>query len=138
MSNDVQYFAPKSLEEALEILGEHGSNVSVLAGGTDLVRDMNLEFKIPKAILWIGHLGLEYIKEETDVLHIGAATRMQVAGASKVLQQKASAVAQRRRRWPVRRFAAWRRWGAICVPHRLLETRPAVWSAWEPKSCSCR
>jgi carbon-monoxide dehydrogenase medium subunit len=94
VSKDVNYFAPKDLEEALDILAEHGQEVSVLAGGTDLVRDMNLEFKIPTGILWIGHLGLEYIREEGDVLHIGAATRMQTAGASKILQEKAAAVAR--------------------------------------------
>lgn len=92
MNNEVQYFAPKKLEEALQILSEHGSNVSVLAGGTDLVRDMNLEFKIPKAIMWIGHLGLEYVKEEKGQLRIGAATRMQTAGSSKELQMKAASV----------------------------------------------
>jgi carbon-monoxide dehydrogenase medium subunit len=94
VSKDVQYFAPKDLGEALEILAEHGQEVSVLAGGTDLVRDMNLEFKVPSGILWIGHLGLEYIKEAGGTLHIGAATRMQTAGSSKVLKEKAAAVAR--------------------------------------------
>jgi carbon-monoxide dehydrogenase medium subunit len=94
VSNEVQYFAPKKLEEALQILSEHGSEVSVLAGGTDLVRDMNLEFKIPKSILWIGHLDLEYIKEEKGTLQLGASTRMQTAGLSKELQKKATSVAR--------------------------------------------
>lgn len=94
MSKEVKYFAPKKIDEALEILAEHGPEVSLLAGGTDLVRDMNLEFKIPTGILWIGHLGLEYIKEEKGILHIGAATRMQTAGASKVLREKAAAVSR--------------------------------------------
>jgi carbon-monoxide dehydrogenase medium subunit len=94
VSKDLSYFAPKDLGEALDILAEHGQDVSVLAGGTDLVRDMNLEFKIPTGILWIGHLDLEYIKEEGDLLHIGAATRMQTAGDSKLLQEKAAAVAR--------------------------------------------
>jgi carbon-monoxide dehydrogenase medium subunit len=94
VSNNVQYFAPKELEEALQILSEHGSDVSVLAGGTDLVRDMNLEFKIPKAILWIGHLDLEYIKEEKGLLLIGSSTRMQTAGSSAELQKKAASLTQ--------------------------------------------
>jgi CO/xanthine dehydrogenase FAD-binding subunit len=93
VNTDVQYFAPKSLDEALQILSEHGSAVSILAGGTDLVRDMNLEFKIPKAILWIGHLGLEYIEAKKDTIRIGAATRMQTAARSKLLQEKATALA---------------------------------------------
>lgn len=91
---EVQYFAPDTLGETLQLLGEYGSRISVLAGGTDLVRDMNLEFKIPDNILWIGRLGLEYIEEDGEVIRIGTATRMQTAGDSKVLQEKASAVAR--------------------------------------------
>ena len=93
MSKDVQYFAPESLEEALQILEERGTTVSVLAGGTDLVRDMNLEFKIPDGILWIGRLGLEYIEQENGTLRVGAATRMQTAGGSAVVRELAGPLA---------------------------------------------
>ncbi len=91
---DVQYFAPTTLRQALQLKGKHGSRLKVLAGGTDLVRDMNLEFKIPDSVLWVGKLGLEYIRQEGGMVHIGAATRMQAAGSSKLLQQKATALAQ--------------------------------------------
>lgn len=91
---DVQYFAPATLKEALQLKGKHGSSLKVLAGGTDLVRDMNLEFKIPQGVLWVGKLGLEYIRQEDGLIHIGAATRMQTAGASKLLKQKATALSQ--------------------------------------------
>ena len=91
---DVQYFAPGTLREALKLLGQHGARIRVLAGGTDLVRNMNLELKLPDNILWIGKLGLEYIRQEKGLIHIGAATRMQTAGDSRLLQNKASALAQ--------------------------------------------
>lgn len=91
---DVQYFAPSTLEEALQLLSEYAPKISILAGGTDLVRDMNLEYKIPDAILWIGRLNLEYIQEDGDMIRIGGATRLQTTGASPVLQAKASAVAR--------------------------------------------
>jgi carbon-monoxide dehydrogenase medium subunit len=90
---DVKYFAPATLQEALQLLAEYGAELSVLAGGTDLVRDMNLEFKVPQGIMWIGRLGLEYIKDEGDLIRIGGATRMQTAGKSAVLKEKATAVA---------------------------------------------
>ena len=89
---DVQYFAPSTLRQALQLLGKHGARISVLAGGTDLVRDMNLEFKVPHGIMWIGRLGMEYIKDEGDLIRIGGATRMQTAGSSPVLKEKAVAV----------------------------------------------
>ncbi len=91
---NVQYFSPETLEEALQLLEEYGPRVSVLAGGTDLVRDMNLEHKIPDNILWIGKLGLEYIEEDGDYIRIGAATRLQTAAASALLKEKAAAVAR--------------------------------------------
>jgi CO/xanthine dehydrogenase FAD-binding subunit len=93
VSKEVKYYAPETMEEALQILKEHGSGVSVLAGGTDLVRDMNLEFKIPDAIMWIGRLGLEYIESGKDFIRIGAATRMQTAAASELVREKAWALA---------------------------------------------
>jgi carbon-monoxide dehydrogenase medium subunit len=82
------------LDDALQLLDKYGTGLSVLAGGTDLVRDMNLEFKIPDGIMWIGKLALEYIVEDGDLIRIGAATRMQTAANSALLQQKASAVAR--------------------------------------------
>lgn len=94
MAKDVQYFAPRTLEEALQILGQHGAHINVLAGGTDLVRDMNLGYADPEKIMWIGHLGLEYIREEDGIIRIGAATRMQTAGSSDLLKQKAAALAK--------------------------------------------
>jgi carbon-monoxide dehydrogenase medium subunit len=91
---NVEYFAPGTLKEALQLLGKHGKGMAVLAGGTDLVRTMNLEYAYPASFMWIGHLGLEYVKNVDGVIHIGAATRMQTAGASKLLQSKAAALAE--------------------------------------------
>ena len=91
---DVKYFAPATLQEALQLLEEYGAELSVLAGGTDLVRDMNLEFKVPHGIMWIGRLGMEYIKDEGDLIRIGGATRMQTAGSSALLKEKAAAIAR--------------------------------------------
>ncbi|MCX6026237.1 MAG: xanthine dehydrogenase family protein subunit M [Chloroflexi bacterium] len=91
---NVEYFAPGTLKEALQLLGKHGKGMAVLAGGTDLVRNMNLENAYPASFMWIGHLGLEYVKNVDGVIHIGAATRMQTAGTSKLLQSKAAALAE--------------------------------------------
>ena len=132
---DVQYFAPDTLREALQLLGKHGTRISVLAGGTDLVRDMNLEFKVPDNILWIGKLGLEYIRLQNGVIHIGAATRMQTAGASKLLQEKAAALAQAAAKMAARRCARWRRWAATSAPPRRRATRSAPCSGSGPRSC---
>lgn len=90
----VRYFAPDTIDQALDLLEKHAGNLSILSGGTDLVRDMNLEFEIPTGFLWIGKLGLEYIHHDGGDIHIGAATRMQTAGDSEELRRHAAAVAR--------------------------------------------
>ncbi len=91
---DVSYFAPETLSEALKLLGKYEKGISVLAGGTDLVRNMNLEFKIPQNVVWIGHLGLDYVRGVEGTIHVGGATRMQTVAASKLLKEKATALWQ--------------------------------------------
>ncbi|HEX9795946.1 MAG TPA: xanthine dehydrogenase family protein subunit M [Anaerolineales bacterium] len=91
---EVLYFAPASLEAALELLDQHAGKLNVLAGGTDLVRDMNLKFKVPPGFMWIGKIGLEYVERQNGHLRVGAATRMQTAGSSEVLRQQGAAVAR--------------------------------------------
>jgi CO/xanthine dehydrogenase FAD-binding subunit len=91
---DVRFFAPQTMDETLHILAEYRENVSVLAGGTDLVRNMNLRKESPDNILWIGRTRLEYIRRDDGLIHIGAATRMQMAAESELLLTKALAVAR--------------------------------------------
>jgi carbon-monoxide dehydrogenase medium subunit len=91
---DVGYFAPETLNEALKLLGKYERKIRVLAGGTDLVRNMNLESRIPQNIVWIGHLGLEYVRNVQGTIHIGGATRMQAVAGSKLLKEKAAALWQ--------------------------------------------
>jgi CO/xanthine dehydrogenase FAD-binding subunit len=72
-TGDTKYFAPSELREALGILDQH-ANITVLAGGTDLVPKMNYGEHSPEGLLYIGKLGLDYIKEKDGTLLIGAAT----------------------------------------------------------------
>lgn len=71
---DVGYFAPTEVSQAVKLLAEHGKKATVLAGGTDLVPKINYyEFK-PEILVYIGGLGLSYIKHEGGQLVIGAGT----------------------------------------------------------------
>lgn len=45
------YFAPENLEEALQLLSEHGGDASVLAGGQSLVPAMNFRLATPEALI---------------------------------------------------------------------------------------
>jgi len=69
---DVMYFAPTTIEEAVKLLAEHGEKAAVLAGGTDVVPKINYYQLKPDILLYVGGLGLDYLKEEKGKLLIGA------------------------------------------------------------------
>jgi len=85
---DVGYFAPTEIGEAVRLLAEHGEKMAVLAGGTDLVPALNYYEIKPSALLYIGGLALDYIKEENGKLIIGAGTTLAHLLASEVIAQK--------------------------------------------------
>lgn len=68
---NVGYFAPTEVGEALKLLAEQGDKATVLAGGTDLVPAINYYSLWPDNLIYIGGLGLDYITEEGGKLLIG-------------------------------------------------------------------
>lgn len=71
---DVLYFAPQKMNEALKLLAKHKKKITLLAGGTDLVPKMNHHVLKPDILLYVGGLGLDYIRKKNGKLLIGAAT----------------------------------------------------------------
>jgi aerobic carbon-monoxide dehydrogenase medium subunit len=84
-----EYQSPKTLDEALRLLGRHGDEAKILAGGHSLLPMMKLRLASPRYVIDIGHLrGLDYIRDDGDRIAIGAlATHAQVA-ASELLREK--------------------------------------------------
>jgi carbon-monoxide dehydrogenase medium subunit len=72
-----RYEAPRSLGEALDLLGQNGDEAKVLAGGQSLVPLMKLRFASPELVVDINNLpGLDYHREDADgTLHVGALCR---------------------------------------------------------------
>ncbi|HEX6440818.1 MAG TPA: xanthine dehydrogenase family protein subunit M [Stellaceae bacterium] len=71
-----RYFAPRTVEEALELLAEHGEEGKVLAGGQSLVPAMNFRLARPAALIDINRIdGLDYVRKEGGALRIGALAR---------------------------------------------------------------
>jgi len=70
-----EYHRPDSLEEALQLLTEHGDEAKVLAGGQSLIPVMKLRLAAPAHLVDIGRLGLDAIAESGDRLAIGALAR---------------------------------------------------------------
>jgi CO/xanthine dehydrogenase FAD-binding subunit len=72
-----EYQVPESLEQALELLRDYGSEAKLLAGGQSLVPAMNFRVVQPRALIDLNHVKeLDFIREENrTALHIGAMTR---------------------------------------------------------------
>ncbi len=70
-----EYHRPDSLEEALQLLAEHGDEAKVLAGGQSLIPVMKLRLAAPAHLIDIGRLGMDSIAESDGRLAIGALAR---------------------------------------------------------------
>jgi aerobic carbon-monoxide dehydrogenase medium subunit len=72
-----RYEAPRSIDEAIQLLHDGGGDAKVLAGGQSLVPLMKLRFASPELVVDINNLpGLDYHRADADgTLHIGALTR---------------------------------------------------------------
>ncbi|AAT43704.1 FAD binding domain-containing protein [Picrophilus oshimae] len=68
-----EYFAPSSVEEALDLLEKYGEDAKVMAGGQSLIPLLKLRFTTIPYIIDIGHIkDLNYIKHRNDDTEIGA------------------------------------------------------------------
>jgi carbon-monoxide dehydrogenase medium subunit len=70
-----EYHRPDSLEEALQLLAEHGDEAKVLAGGQSLIPVMKLRLAAPAHLIDISRLGIDSIAEADGRLAIGALAR---------------------------------------------------------------
>jgi CO/xanthine dehydrogenase FAD-binding subunit len=91
---DTLYFAEKGVEDTLALLARYGNKAVVLAGGTDLVPRINLYRLKPEVLVYIGNIGLDYVREAGGRLLIGAATPLARIAASRKVTAKASALAE--------------------------------------------
>jgi carbon-monoxide dehydrogenase medium subunit len=71
-----RYFAAQSVEEAAQLLAEHGDEARVLAGGQSLVPLMNMRLARPGVLIDLNSVAeLSYIRSWDGGLAIGAMTR---------------------------------------------------------------
>ena len=69
------YEVAESVDHAIELLGEHGEDAKILAGGHSLIPLLRLRLAAPSVLVDVGRLDdLNYIREEDDHLAIGALT----------------------------------------------------------------
>ncbi|HDJ83952.1 MAG TPA: xanthine dehydrogenase family protein subunit M, partial [Desulfurococcaceae archaeon] len=87
---EFEYFRPKTLDEALELLNKYGEDAKILAGGTDLLVDMRMRIKKPKYVIDIkGIKELHVLKyEEGKGLTIGATVTLSELINNKIVKEK--------------------------------------------------
>jgi xanthine dehydrogenase YagS FAD-binding subunit len=87
----VSIYRPNTVDEAIQILSQHGTEAGVYAGGTDLlVRLKNRLAQAPSYLVDIKKIEhLRYIKEDSeDGVRIGAATKLAEIADSDLLKQR--------------------------------------------------
>ena len=68
------YVRPDTIDEAIEILAEHGDDARVLAGGQTLLAMLNLRLVAPEVVVDITRIaGLDAIREVDGRIEVGAA-----------------------------------------------------------------
>ena len=81
------YFAPATLDEALELLAQHGADAKVLAGGQSLMPMMNLRLVRPAVVVDINRIqGLSGISAADGTITIGALARQRQLQESDVIR----------------------------------------------------
>ena len=71
-----KYFAPRTVDDALDLLAMHGEEGKILAGGQSLVPAMNFRLARPTSLIDINRIdALDYVREEGGELRIGALAR---------------------------------------------------------------
>jgi 4-hydroxybenzoyl-CoA reductase subunit beta len=91
---DFQYLAPHSLEEAAELLAQHGPKSMVVAGGTDLYPNMKRRQQEPAVVIGLrGIRGLGDIRQEDGVVRIGPTASLHAVASNPVVHAHLPALA---------------------------------------------
>jgi carbon-monoxide dehydrogenase medium subunit len=89
-----EYAAPGSLAAAIVLMKQHGGAAQLLAGGTDLLPRMRRRKCAPTIVVDLNGIpGLSFIEMLGNDLHIGAGTRLTELHESRIVKEKAGALA---------------------------------------------
>jgi carbon-monoxide dehydrogenase medium subunit len=89
-----EYSAAHSLDEAVALLGEHGDEAKVLAGGQSLIPLLKLRFAEPSLLVDIGRIqGLDGVSESNGHLTLGALARHNQLASELLIGERYAAIA---------------------------------------------
>ncbi len=84
-----KYLRPRTVDEALSLLAQHGEDAKLLSGGQSLIPAMKLRLARPATIIDIGRIAdLNYVREQPDHLALGAMTTHYAIESSALLAQR--------------------------------------------------
>ena len=90
-----EYHAPRTISEAVGLLGQLGSDAKLLAGGHSLLPMMKLRFAQPEHLIDINRIPeLRGIREDGDTVVIGAMTSENELINSPIIQSKVPVLAE--------------------------------------------
>jgi carbon-monoxide dehydrogenase medium subunit len=88
IAQNFDYIVPNSLNEAITLLQKY-PGAKILAGGHSLIPMMKLRLANPEYLIDIGRIPeLAYIREDANVIHIGALTTHYAIESSQLLQRR--------------------------------------------------
>jgi len=88
-----EYFRARSVEEAIDLLSEHGPDAKPLAGGQSLIPAMNFRLATPAVLVDLNEAaGLSDVTAQDDGLHIGGMTRHRTLEQSETVARNAPLV----------------------------------------------
>ena len=95
LSPKIEYFTPKTIQEACSLVLQYKGEAKIIAGGTDLVVEMKREEVLPKYIINIGGIGLDYITyDDRDGLRIGALATIRSIEVSPLVRERFNILSQ--------------------------------------------
>jgi carbon-monoxide dehydrogenase medium subunit len=83
------YEVAESVDHAIDLLGQHGDEAKLLAGGHSLLPIMKLRLAAPAVLVDLGRVEeLQYVRDEGDHIAIGAMTRHTDVEHGELLQEQ--------------------------------------------------
>ncbi len=92
---EFEYLRPRSMEEALGLLAQHGPEAKLLAGGHSLLPLMKLRLAAPKYLIDLGGLEqLSYVRDDGPEIAIGAMTPHAEVESSELIRRRCPLLAE--------------------------------------------
>ncbi len=88
------YEVAESVDHAIELLGQHGEDAKLLAGGHSLLPIMKLRLAAPTVLVDLGRVDeLKYVRDEGEHIAVGAMTRHTDVERDQLLQEQCGLLA---------------------------------------------